>query len=149
MKIKWSRSWNGSKQPRKQRKYAFNAPLHRKHKMMSVHLEASLRKKIGRRSLPIRKGDEVKIVRGKKKGLKGKISRVDIGKGVVFVENQIKESVRGNKIPIPFQPSNLLLVSAVMDDKCRNKRGKKKEKKDESPKKTSSPKKLEHPKKKE
>ena len=73
MKKEFSTSWIGSKQPRKQRKYRHNAPLHIKSKMMGSHLSKELRKKYGTRSVRIRKGDEVKIMIGKFKGKTGKI----------------------------------------------------------------------------
>jgi large subunit ribosomal protein L24 len=57
-----------SKKPSKQRKAMYQAPLHRKHKLFSAHLSKELRKQWNKRSLPVRKGDEVKIMRGKFKG---------------------------------------------------------------------------------
>ena len=50
MKRKFSKSWKSSKQPRKQRKYSANAPLHLKRKLLSVNLSKELRKKYGKRS---------------------------------------------------------------------------------------------------
>jgi len=41
---------------------------------MSCHLSKDLRKKHGIRSLPIRKDDEVIVVRGTLKGSKGKVT---------------------------------------------------------------------------
>ncbi len=62
MKRKFSKSWKSSKQPRKQRKYAANAPLHLKRKLLSVNLSKDLRKKYGKRNMMIRKEDVVKIM---------------------------------------------------------------------------------------
>ena len=50
MKKKYSNSWKGSKQPRKQRKYRANAPLHTRHKMASANLSKELRKKYSKRN---------------------------------------------------------------------------------------------------
>ena len=47
-------SWKASKQPRKQRKYRYNAPIQTLGKMLSSHLSKELRTKIGKRSMPIR-----------------------------------------------------------------------------------------------
>lgn len=52
-----------SKQPRKQRKARYNAPLHIRHKFMSAALSDELRDKYGKRSFPLRKGDTVRVVR--------------------------------------------------------------------------------------
>ena len=57
MKKQFSTQWNASKQPRKQRKYLANAPLHKRHKFMSANLIKELRKKYGKRNFPVRKGD--------------------------------------------------------------------------------------------
>ena len=63
MKAKFSKKWKSSKQPRKQRKYRAEAPLHVKHKLVSANLSKELRKKYGRRSFPLRKGDTVLVKR--------------------------------------------------------------------------------------
>ena len=61
MKTKYSPMWKSSSQTRKQRKYRFNAPLHARHKMLAAHLSKELRKEMGFRSIPLRKGDEVAV----------------------------------------------------------------------------------------
>ncbi|HSQ01903.1 MAG TPA: 50S ribosomal protein L24, partial [Methanobacterium sp.] len=53
-----------STQPRKQRKFIYKAPLHIRHKLMSVTLSEELREQYGRRSLPVKTGDTVKVMRG-------------------------------------------------------------------------------------
>ncbi|MEK6835464.1 MAG: 50S ribosomal protein L24, partial [Nanoarchaeota archaeon] len=65
MKKLFSKHWKASKQPRKQRKYLYNAPLHLKRKMLSCLLSKELRKKLGKRNLPERKDDVILIMRGK------------------------------------------------------------------------------------
>lgn len=50
---------------RKQRKAQLGAPSHLKYKLMSAHLSKDLRKKHSVRALPIRRDDEVTVVRGK------------------------------------------------------------------------------------
>jgi acyl-coenzyme A synthetase/AMP-(fatty) acid ligase len=51
-------------QPRKQRKRVLDAPLHRRQKMVSVHLSKELRKKLStkKRSIPVKKGDRVALM---------------------------------------------------------------------------------------
>lgn len=117
-----------SKKPRKQRKRFYQAPLHQKHKFLSAHLSPSLRKKFNRRSLPVRKGDTVKVMRGDFKGLKGKVREVDTKKLKVFVKNITRRKVDGSETPVPFKPSNLMIVEPVMEDPKRRRiveRGKK------------------------
>ena len=76
MKTKWSRSWVSSKQPRKQRKYRYNAPPHIRTKFISAHLSKELREKYKRRSIRLRVGDTVKIMRGEFKGKTGKVEKI-------------------------------------------------------------------------
>ena len=73
MKTKFSGSWVKSKQPRKQRKYRYNAPLHIRQKFVGAHLSRELRKKYGKRSASLRKGDNVKIMRGQFRNKSGKV----------------------------------------------------------------------------
>jgi large subunit ribosomal protein L24 len=108
-----------SKKPSKQRKSLYQAPLHRKHKFLSAHLSKELRKQWNKRSLPVRKGDEVKIMRGKYKGTTGKVSKVDIKKLKVYLENVKRKKVSGEEVFVPIHPSNLLILNPNMDDPKR------------------------------
>ncbi len=105
-----------SKKPKKQRKAVYSSPLHRKHKLISAHLPKQLKGQYKRRSLPLRKGDEVRVVRGSNKGKTGKISKVDLKRTKVYIENIKRKKVSGEEAHIPFHPSNLLLINPVMDD---------------------------------
>lgn len=113
--------WKSSKQPRKQRKYIANAPLHIKRKLMGVNLSKELRKKYQKRSVPLRKKDTVKIMRGKFKGKKGKVMKVLLKTQKVEVEGiQIKKQ-DGSKVNIKLRPSNLQIIELNVEDKKRNK----------------------------
>lgn len=59
---------------RKARKRHFQAPSHMRRKIMSSPLSKDLRNKHGVRAIPIRKDDEVQVVRGHHKGNMGKVS---------------------------------------------------------------------------
>lgn len=81
-----------------------------------------------RRSLPVRKGDEVKIMRGKFKGTIGKVSEVDLKRLKVYIENVKKKKVSGEEFHVPIDASKLLIVNPNMDDPKRKEateRGKK------------------------
>lgn len=121
MKSKWSPTWKNSVQPRKQRKYAYNAPMHVRQKLVHVHLSKELRKKLGTRTMQIRKGDEVKVMHGGKKGIKAKVADVSLKLLKVYLEGQTREKTQGRKVPIPFEPSNLMITELKMEDKRRGK----------------------------
>ncbi|MBW6442482.1 50S ribosomal protein L24 [Patescibacteria group bacterium] len=120
MKKKFSTSWKSSKQPRKQRKYKANAPLHLKRKFISSNLSKDLRKKYGKRALPLRKGDLVKLMRGKFKGKKGKIIKVMVKTQKIWVEGIQVKKQDGAKVNISLRPSNLQIIELNLEDKKRN-----------------------------
>ncbi len=93
--------------------------LHRKHKQLSAHLSKELRTQIKRRSLPVRKGDTVVILRGENKKKEDKIFKVDLKRGKVYLEALKGRKVSGEETRIPFNPSNLLLKELAAEDKER------------------------------
>src|SRR5512139_3855798 len=82
----WMQMAKSVKNPRKQRKRLFNSPAHMRHKIMSAHLAPDLVKSHGIKSIPVRKGDTVRVMRGDHEGFEGKISRVDLANYRIFVE---------------------------------------------------------------
>ncbi|HIH61964.1 MAG TPA: 50S ribosomal protein L24 [Methanobacteriales archaeon] len=108
-----------SKQPRKQRKFLYNAPLHIRHKIMSANLSKELREEYNRRSLPVRKGDKVEIMRGDFKGHQGKIERVDLKNYKVYVEGATIQKVDGTTTYFPIHPSNLQIIELNLEDEKR------------------------------
>ncbi|MDD4878589.1 MAG: 50S ribosomal protein L24 [Candidatus Nanoarchaeia archaeon] len=119
MMEKWSSNWKASKRPRKQRNYAYKAPLHVKQKFVSAHLSKELRKKHGKRSIGIRKGDKVKIMRGQFKGKTGAVSLVNVKQSKVAVEGIDNIRKDGTKTPYMFVPSNLMITEIMIEDKQR------------------------------
>ena len=110
-----------SKKPTKQRKALYQAPLHKKQKLIAAHLAKNLIKQWKTRSLGVRKGDEVKVVRGDFKGKIGKISEVNLKKIKIYVEGLKRKKVSGEESRVPIHPSNLIIINPVMEDPRRNK----------------------------
>ena len=119
MKSKWSSAWNASKQPRKQRKYRHNAPLHIRHHFVAAHLAKELRATYQKRSMPLRKGDEVEIMRGPMAGIRKVVERVDLRRSKVYVEGVKVKKVNGTEVLRALQPSNLQITKINLDDKAR------------------------------
>ncbi|MBW2982328.1 50S ribosomal protein L24 [Candidatus Woesearchaeota archaeon] len=113
--------WNKSKQPRKQRKYRYNAPLNTKNKFLGCHLSKELKGKYKKRNMGIRRGDNVKVLRGQFKGKTGKIDRVDIKKCKVYVTGIEIIKKDGTKALYPIHPSNLIIMELNLEDKKRKK----------------------------
>ncbi len=119
MKKEFSKLWKGSKQPRKQRKYRANAPLHIRHKFLSAQLSKDLKKKYGKSNLPLRVGDEVLVMRGSFAKKKAKIISVDMTRTRVTLENVMRSKKDGTKIKVYFHPSNLQIQNIGSEDKKR------------------------------
>lgn len=119
MKRKFSSHWKSSKQPRKQRKYQANAPMHTKHKFLNAHLSKELRKKYGKRSLPLRKGDDVLVMRGAFRKKKAKVISINLKKSRVTLENIQRSKKDGAKVPVFFHPSALQIQSLNLEDRKR------------------------------
>src|SRR3989344_6136185 len=122
MKNKFSPSWNSSKQPRKQRKYRANAPIHLKHKMMSSHLSKELMKKYSIRNTTLRKGDTVKVVRGQFKSKTGKVEKIIMKFLKVNISGVERIKRDGSKSPYPVDPSNVIITELSLSDKERAKK---------------------------
>lgn len=105
--------------PRKRRRRLFQAPLHQRRREFSAPLSAELKKAHNTNSFPVRTGDSVRIMRGDRKGLEGKVSRVDRAKYRVFVEGVTREKVDGTTILVPIHPSKVRITSLNLDDKRR------------------------------
>jgi large subunit ribosomal protein L24 len=128
MKTDFSKNWLKSKNPDKQRKYVYNAPLHIRGNIMSSMLSKELKKKYQLNSLRIRKGDKVKIMRGQFKGKEGKVEKVDIKKYKVVIDKCEIIKKDGTKTFYPIHFSNLMIIELNLVDKKRiSKLNKKKE----------------------
>jgi large subunit ribosomal protein L24 len=122
MKQEFSKSWKSSTQPRKQRKYTYNAPLHIKTKFLAAHLSDALAEKHKRTSAGIRKGDEVLVMRGEFKKRTAKVVRVDAKTTKIYLEGLNVTKRDGTKVEVAIHPSNVRLTTLV-DDKFRFKVG--------------------------
>ncbi len=105
--------------PRKQRKMLYNAPKHRRLKMMKAHLSDDLFGRYGVRSFSIRKGDVVRVMRGKFKGHEGKVVKVNLKKMRVAVEGVTVRKVDNKAVQYWIHPSNLMLIKLDLSDPKR------------------------------
>ena len=105
--------------PRKQRYILHNAPLHKKRKWISSHLAENLLLKYDRRSLPVVKGDTVKIMRGSFRGHEDKVVKVNIRDRTVEIEGVTITTAKGTKIAKSLHASTLLITKLNVTDKWR------------------------------
>lgn len=119
MKTLFSKTWNKSAQPRKQRKYRHNAPIHTARKFLSAHLSKHLRKEYGRRSAKLRLDDLVKVVRGNYAGTEGKVTKMDALESKVYISGISLKKAGGKQSFVPIQASNVMIIELNMADAKR------------------------------
>ncbi|PMD35257.1 putative 60S ribosomal protein L26-2 [Hyaloscypha variabilis F] len=100
---------------RKSRKAHYDAPSSVRRTIMSAPLSKELREKYNVRSIPIRKDDEVLVVRGSNKGREGKITSVYRLKYIVHIERVVKEKSNGQSVPIGVHPSKVVITKLKLD----------------------------------
>jgi len=105
-----------SKQPKKQRKAYYNAPLHKRQKLVTAPLSKELREKYGIKRLPVRKGDKVRVTRGDFKGVEGEVVRVDLRSYRIHIDGVTIE--KADKTPVfrPIHPSKVEIIDLKLDD---------------------------------
>merc|ERR1712173_7485 len=98
------------------RKRHGTAPSHIRRKLMSAPLSKDLRQKYGVRSMPIRKDDEVQVLRGHYKGQQvGKVVQCYRKKFVVYIERIQREKANGATVYVGIHPSKVSIVKLKMD----------------------------------
>jgi len=78
-----------------------------------------LRAKYGTRSIQVRKGDKIKVLRGQYKKKEGQVERVDLKRERVYINSLEVIKKDGSKVRPWITPSNLLLVDLDLADKKR------------------------------
>ncbi|RLN92309.1 hypothetical protein BBJ28_00008786 [Nothophytophthora sp. Chile5] len=105
---------------RKSRKAHFGAHSTQRRVIMSASLSKDLQNKYNVSYLPIRKEDEVTIVRGSFKGREGRVTAVYRKKFVIHVERVVREKANGASVPIGIDASKVI-ISKLKLDKDRKK----------------------------
>mmetsp|Transcript_9099 Transcript_9099/g.22781 ORF Transcript_9099/g.22781 Transcript_9099/m.22781 type:complete len:146 (-) Transcript_9099:193-630(-) len=106
---------NVSSSRRKCRKAHFTAPSNERRKMMASPLSSELKNKYGVRAVPIRKDDEVQVVRGNYKGREGKVVQVYRKKWVIHIERITREKVNGATVNVGVDPSKVVITKIKLD----------------------------------
>ena len=115
----FSKHWKESKNPRKQRKYLKNLPLHIRKNLVSSSLSKELRKKYNRRNIPLRTGDKVKVMVVQFKKVTGKVNNVNKKNLKAYIDGVEIVKKDGTKRFYPIHTSNLQIVELSIDDKKR------------------------------
>uniref|UniRef100_K3WGT3 50S ribosomal protein L24, chloroplastic n=1 Tax=Globisporangium ultimum (strain ATCC 200006 / CBS 805.95 / DAOM BR144) TaxID=431595 RepID=K3WGT3_GLOUD len=100
---------------RKSRKAHFGAHSTQRRVLMSAPLSKDLQTKYNVRSIPIRKDDEVTVVRGTYKNREGRVTAVYRKKFVIHVAGVVKEKANGQSVPIGIDASKVVVTKLKLD----------------------------------
>ena len=101
-----------------------DAAHHQRRRMISAHLDSSLIREYNVRSLPVRKGDTVKVVRGSKdlKGTENKVASIDLGMYKIIIENVTVAKADGTQTERPVDPSDVIITKLDLSDGWRKRK---------------------------
>ncbi len=108
-----------SSQPRKQRRSRYQAPLHLRHKFLGAMLSEDMKEKHKIKTIPVRTGDTVKIMRGDHRGKEGKVAGIDLKKMTITVDGVTVTKSDGTEVPRPIYPSNVMITKLEIKDERR------------------------------
>ena len=97
----------------------YAAPAHRRSRNVGANLSPDLRSQYGIRSIRVKKGDGVKVMRGEYKGVEGKVNKVHAEEGGLGIEGIQREKIKGGNVPVLVHASKVMVVSLNLDDKWR------------------------------
>merc|ERR1712216_461379 len=83
--------------------------------IMSAAMGNELRKKHSVRSMPVRKDDEVSVVRGTYKGREGKVIQCYRKKWVIHVDRITREKQSGATVQVGIHPSKCVITKLKLD----------------------------------
>lgn len=110
-----------STKARKQRRRHFTAPLSRRRRALSCHLDGKLIAEYGTRSFPVRKGDTVKLLRGPADlvGTEAKVAEVDVKNMRITVEGITVAKADKTEKARPIHASNVLITKLDLSNPRR------------------------------
>jgi large subunit ribosomal protein L24 len=99
----------------------WNASGSRVNRLLSAPLSSGLQSRHGVKSLPVRKGDTVRIVRGDFTGIEGKVTEVDRTRYRLYVEGVTRDKVSGTSTKMTVHASKVQITNLSLDDRWRSK----------------------------
>ena len=108
-----------STQPRKERRTLYNLAVHKSRAQIASHLDEPLLLKYNTRSLTLRKGDTVRIMRGEFAGHTGKVLDINTRTRKVTVDGVTVTKAKATQVARPLDASNLVITKLDLTDKFR------------------------------
>jgi large subunit ribosomal protein L24 len=110
---------DGVTKPGKNRKRRYDAPSHIRRKYLSAPLSPSLKSEYGTRTMPVRTDDTVSVTKGDHKMSEGRVLRVDMKRGKIYIEGITRTRMDGSNVQIPLRPENVMITKLNLDDNRR------------------------------
>jgi large subunit ribosomal protein L24 len=92
---------------------------HLRRKQLSAMLSKALVDEYKVRSMPVKKGDTVHIMRGSFDGVEGAVTEVDYTGVFIHVEGATREKSDGTIVFAPIHPSKVAITRLILDDPRR------------------------------
>jgi ribosomal protein uL24 len=105
--------------PRRQRKALYTADSFERRLRMTVPLSRELRGRFRTRSIPIRKGDVVRVLSGSFVGREERVARVDRRAYTLVLDNITLKTGEEKLKALPIRPSHLVITRLNLSDPWR------------------------------
>jgi ribosomal protein uL24 len=105
--------------PRRQRRALYTAHTSERRRRMSVPLSRELRKRFRRRSLPLRKGDTVRVLAGSFKGREERVARINRRAYSVTLDNVTLKTADEKLKPLDLRSGRLVITRLNLSDAWR------------------------------
>jgi large subunit ribosomal protein L24 len=105
--------------PRRQRKALYTAHTFERRRRMTVPLSRELRGRFHARSVPVRKGDTVRVLSGSFRGREERVAKVDRRSYSVILDNVTVKTGEEKLKPLPIRTSHLVITRLNLSDAWR------------------------------
>ncbi len=105
-----------SKKPRKQRKALFNYKNHQRSNLLSTRVADFVREEYGIKNLPLRVGDDVRIIKGEFKDFEGEVIEITKNQRARIKEAKFEKS-DGTEFNPSIHISNLIITKFIKEKK--------------------------------
>jgi large subunit ribosomal protein L24 len=105
--------------PRRQRRALYTASTFERRVRMAVPLSRELRRRFRRRSVPLRKGDTVRVMSGSFVGREERVAKIDRRGYSVTLDNVTLKTGEAKLKPLPIRTSHLVLTKLNLADAWR------------------------------
>jgi ribosomal protein uL24 len=105
--------------PRRQRRALYTADTFERRRRMAVLLSRELRGRFHQRSVPIRKGDTVRVLDGSFKGREERVAKVDRRAYSITLDNVTLKTADEKMKPLGLRPGHLVITRLNLSDAWR------------------------------